>query len=61
MSEQPDSVATWVARLNRLAREMDEVAVSIHPSSWHEMLAPLREEYRRLAVGGLTKRALEGQ
>lgn len=39
----------WVKRLNKLAEEMDETAASLHPSAWHEALAPMREEYERLA------------
>ncbi len=38
----------WVQRLNALGREMDEIAVSLHPSAWHEALAPYRVRWREL-------------
>jgi hypothetical protein len=40
----------WVSRLNKLARQMDGTAASLHPSAWTEALAPLRKEYARLAA-----------
>ncbi len=40
----------WVRRLNALGAEMDAVAASLHPSAWEEALAPLRVQYRKLAV-----------
>ncbi len=39
----------WVAGLNRLGREMDEAATTMHPSAWHEQLAPDREKWLKLA------------
>ena len=42
-------VEAWVARLNRLADEMDEECATAHPSSWHETLAAEREKYQQLA------------
>ena len=40
----------WIRRLNALGREMDEIAASLHPSAWHEVLAPYRARWRELAA-----------
>jgi hypothetical protein len=45
------TTAKWVSRLNKLAREMDELAATLHPSAWHEALAPYCAKYKRLAQG----------
>ena len=39
----------WVAKLNRLGAEMDQIAASMHPSGWADALAPHWERYRTLA------------
>jgi len=52
MPHDPDPVARWVARLNKLGREMGDIAASMHPSAWREQLAPYRERYRKLAGAG---------
>jgi hypothetical protein len=39
----------WVRRVNSLAREIDEIAASIHPSAWREALGPEFRKYERLA------------
>ena len=39
----------WVAKLNALGGELDELAASLHPSVWEEQLAELRAKYRKLA------------
>jgi hypothetical protein len=39
----------WVHQLNELCREMDEWAMSMHPSAWHEALAADREKWLALA------------
>ena len=38
----------WVRRVNALARELDASAAALHPSAWHEALAPDLERFRRL-------------
>jgi hypothetical protein len=48
----PDPVAAWVRRLNRLAAEIDAAAAAIHPSARLEALAPLHERYIRIARQG---------
>lgn len=48
--KEEEWIARWVARLNRLAAEMDALAASLHPSAWDEQLAGLRAEYRALAA-----------
>jgi len=47
-----DPIARWVERVNRLGRELDAAAASMHPSAWHEALAPDRERWEVLARGG---------
>ncbi len=47
-----DATDKWVARLNKLAREIDEDAATIHPSAWKEQLGDLYEKYRKLAGRG---------
>jgi hypothetical protein len=44
-----DPIAVWVARLNRLGQEMDEMVAGVHPSAWGEMTAKKRAEWHRLA------------
>ena len=39
----------WVAQINRLAREIDELADSLHPSAWPEQLKDYHERFRREA------------
>jgi hypothetical protein len=39
----------WVRRVNELAREIDEIAASIHPSAWRETLEPEFRKFERLA------------
>jgi hypothetical protein len=48
MPEQ-DPVAAWVAKLNRLGREMDEMVEGVHPSAWAELTARQREAWHKLA------------
>lgn len=45
----------WVARLNALAREMDDLAASLHPTAWAEALRDLNDKWRRLAEGVSTR------
>lgn len=47
-----DPVARWVGQLNKMALEMDEIAYATHPSAWHELLAPYRAKYEKLARSG---------
>jgi hypothetical protein len=42
----------WVARVNKLALEMDELAASMHPSAWPEALKSLREKFEQVAKQG---------
>lgn len=42
----------WVSKLNRMAVDIDAAAASMHPSAWHEALAPDFERFRKLAAGG---------
>ncbi len=44
----PD-VEKWVSRINRLAREIDELAATIHPSAWPEALRELNEKWKKEA------------
>ena len=37
-----------IHRMNKLAREMDEIALSIHPSAWSETLRPHAQEWLKL-------------
>lgn len=39
----------WVAAVNRLAREMDEKAASLHPTAWKEQMAADNEKFRKVA------------
>lgn len=39
----------WVKKLNALAREMDEIAGSVHPDTAMAITSDLREKYRALA------------
>jgi hypothetical protein len=39
----------WVVRINKLARQLDEDAASMHPSVWNEALGDRHEQYRKLA------------
>lgn len=39
----------WVRKLNKLGREIDEWAASIHPSAWDEELKAEMEKWRKLA------------
>jgi hypothetical protein len=41
-----DPVTKWVAEVNRMAREMDEVLYTTHPSGWPEILASDYEQRR---------------
>ncbi len=50
MAKTPLTTEEWVRRVNALAREIDAVAASVHPSVWPEQLADLHEKYRRLAA-----------
>jgi hypothetical protein len=43
------SIDRWVASVNRLAREMDEQAASIHLSAWAEVMKAANEKFRKLA------------
>jgi hypothetical protein len=43
------STDEWVKQVNRLAREIDEIAASMHPSAWPEQLGELFRKYERLA------------
>lgn len=45
-----DEVTKWVKRINELSRQMDEMAMSMHPSGWKEQLGELNEKYRKLAA-----------
>ena len=39
----------WVARVNALARDIEERSHSIHPSAWHETFAAQYEAFFKLA------------
>ena len=39
----------WVARVNLLAKKMDEEAASIHPSAWTEAMEKENEKFRKIA------------
>lgn len=41
----------WVRRLNKLGRELDASAASMHPSAWPEALKRDREKWKK--VGSL--------
>jgi hypothetical protein len=45
-----EATEKWVARVNNLAREMDEKAASVHPSAWPEMMKAENEKYRKIAA-----------
>ncbi|GEM_PF-4918406 len=47
-----DATDKWVAKLNKLASEIDEDAAPTHPSAWKEQLGDLHEKYRKLAERG---------
>lgn len=42
----------WVAKINRLAAEIDDTAAAMHPSAWPEQLAPQLEQFKQLAQKG---------
>jgi hypothetical protein len=54
------TIEQWVRRLNALAREMDAVCYSTHPSAWSEQLRDLNEKYRGLAAQVLGRRKKKG-
>ena len=43
------SCEEWVAAVNRLAREMDDKASTIHPSAWAELMKADNEKFRKVA------------
>ena len=43
------STDKWVKDLNKLGREMDEIAGAIHPAAWSETLARLKKRWLKLA------------
>jgi hypothetical protein len=45
-----EAIVKWVALVNKMAREMDEKAASVHPSAWPEMMKAENEKYRKLAA-----------
>lgn len=48
----PDAIDAWVRRVNLAARNLDELAASMHPSAWAEALHEDTERFKRLAVAG---------
>lgn len=51
-ARQTDATTRWVERLNRLARDLDEDAATMHPSAWSDALGHRMERWRALAAGG---------
>lgn len=49
MTDPRSATDAWVAKVNRLAAEIDANAASLHPSAWAEALAPDFERFRKLA------------
>lgn len=47
-----DATERWIGRLNRLGRDLDATAASIHPSAWKEQLREDIERWRRVARKG---------
>ena len=43
------SCEEWISSVNRLAREMDEQAASLHPSAWPEAMKEENEKFRKIA------------
>jgi hypothetical protein len=52
-----DKVAAWVAKLNRLGREMDDACEGVHPSAWAELTAEKRAKWRKLVREGASEPA----
>lgn len=50
MAKKKMTTDEWVARLNALAREMDDQAASLHPSVWPEQMEAVNARYRKLAA-----------
>lgn len=42
----------WVAKINRMAAEIEEDASILHPSAWKEILASDHARFRELAGNG---------
>lgn len=40
----------WVAAVNKLAREMDEQAASVHPAAWPEMMKAQNDRFKKVAA-----------
>ena len=45
----PMTTDNWVRRVNALARHADEIARTMHPSAWPELMQPYHEQFRTLA------------
>ena len=52
MTDHDAALTAWVSKVNRMAAEIDAVAASMHPSAWHEALAPDFARFRKLAGNG---------
>ncbi len=50
--QDDDAEAQWVHKVNELAKEIDQVAASMHPTAWSEELADLHRKFEKLAKGG---------
>ena len=48
MSERT-KIDRWVSRCNAMARELDDIAASIHPSVWPEAMKEMSEKFKKLA------------
>ena len=55
MRSREYAIARWVEYLNRLGRELDAKAASMHPSAWKEQLREDIERWRRV-VGQASQR-----
>lgn len=54
------TIEQWVAKVNKLAHRMDEIASAIHPSAHHESELPkLTEQYKALARDGAEIRPMQ--
>jgi hypothetical protein len=49
-AQEETEMASWVRRLHEIGDKMDETALSMHPSAWHEALKQDREKWQKVAA-----------
>ena len=52
MTNHDAALAAWVAKVNRLAADIEGNAACLHPTAWRDTLAPDHARFRKLAGSG---------